>query len=861
MTVNFLKQKLPSRRLVIGAVMAVAWGGVAEVVDCSLAVPDATVKKVVLRLWELTSVTNAEVRPQSVDFNVASQYRAPTKQQTFSVLNENGTSFLRMDEDGKGAFRNGVRPTRPFDVHAGVRYTLRFFARCTAGSGMVYLQFLDACGANISDKVAVPEKWTYTPWNKAVYCTCRPQPNWQEQSLPFLVPEGVCQVIPVLAPWIDGKSKNLDFRSPCLDGDPFRTMREEVRFGQRAVAPDESVELTSAASALSLKASVVADGMGAYKIGVTVSDIANPPRPRALQVAVEWPHDLAGWTWHRDWRRDETIAKGASLRECHDISGLQVGSYPFTAVSKNGCGLALGTELDDPAFECGTVTAGGICSVRALGLLKRGEKGTSASLSWLVLPFRGDWGFRSATKAYYVSQARKIPQVKVGAQEGTRSYLGVQASQLPDDVQDYGLAYYIPNGGVKERQLAREKGMLVHPYILAWQIPSAHYADYNQIPSMDERLAELQRWLSVTNERAHRNFGTCKRDLAQVLLNSIPLQADGGRPLSLEWYDGVVHYWRLNVDPRLPEPNASSTFCGNIDKWGLDTIDGVYLDNVYVQQFNNVRPDHLAVMSEPLVYDPATARPCAQAMQHQVAFVKMLGDWLHPLDKRVTGNVFPGGAYRFNATIIDVFGCETGFAGTGTNRSERLRTPSPDSSSCEKRFFAYRRPVSDMLQSGNWTTPVEAITAAGITNYVEHHLFYGFYPGIVTIGGEDFPGYRGWKRYFGKARQCERDRALFAQVIPLIRRLNRAGWMPETLLRSDNAKVLIERYGDLNGECLFTVRNASNLPIKTTLRPDASFGSVTKLHPLWRGDGEITLRNGVFRMRLEPWTTAVFRAE
>ena len=257
------------------------------------------------------------------------------------------------------------------------------------------------------------------------------------------------------------------------------------------------------------------------------------------------------------------------------------------------------------------------------------------------------------------------------------------AAQLPENVDDFGLSYFIPGGSKAERARARELGMAVHPYILAWQMPTHHFKDYSAMPPMEDRIAELKSWLPITNERGHRNFKS-KSDLAKLVLGSMPLQADGTHPLSLEWYDGVVHYWRLNVDPRLPAPSAASHFFDVIKNWGMDTIDGVYLDNVYVQDFNNVRPDHLVVMTESLVYDPETAQPCAHAMQHQVAFVKALGDWLHPLGKSISGNVFAGGSYRFNATLIDVFGSETGCWGSGKNRDERLISGEayPDDGAC-----------------------------------------------------------------------------------------------------------------------------------------------------------------------------------
>ena len=572
--------------------------------------------------------------------------------------------------------------------------------------------------------------------------------KWHEEEATVQIPEGVNAVLPVLSTSFDGKAEWYDCRDLTFTEKPRSTLREKITFQRREIDGDGSLVLTSDAASLRLKASLTKDDAGMVKVSVDVADTSVPPRPRALDVALEWKRDLTGWTWHKDWRNDSTVGKDSFLHNFKNITGIPVGIYPFTAVSRDGKGVAIGTALDDPAFEYGVVTQGGITSRRALGLLKRGEVGTSAKLDWLVFPFSGTWGFRSAAKKYYASQAGKIPVVGNGtAKEGMRSYLGVNATQLPENVDDFGLAYFIPGGSKTERARARELGMAAHPYILAWQMPTHHFKDYSAMPPMEDRIAELKSWLPITNEKGHRNFKS-KSDLAKLVLGSMPLQADGTHPLSLEWYDGVVHYWRLNVDPRLPAPSAASHFFDVIKNWGMDTIDGVYLDNVYVQNFNNVRPDHLAVMTEPLVYDPETAQPCAHAMQHQVAFVKALGDWLHPLGKSISGNVFAGGSYRFNATLIDVFGSETGCWGSGKNRDERLISGEayPDDGACEKRFFAYNRPVSDMLQDGNWTTPTPAITAEGIAGYVEHHLFYGFYPGVVTIGGEDFPGYRGWKR-------------------------------------------------------------------------------------------------------------------
>ena len=214
-----------------------------------LSVPDEIVGQVGFRVWEYRAITDNDVRSQAVDFKDAAQYRPTGKQKTFDIKTEDGETFVRMGENGRNAFSAGVRPVRPFGIRPGGRYTLRFSARCCGGSGMVYLQFLDAKGKNVSDKVLMPKDWKYTPYNTAAYCSCSGvTSNWCEQVLSFLAPQDVCQVLPVVAPWIDGKAKWFDCRSLVLEGSPFQIVREEVRLDARTTAADGSIELIGAAA-------------------------------------------------------------------------------------------------------------------------------------------------------------------------------------------------------------------------------------------------------------------------------------------------------------------------------------------------------------------------------------------------------------------------------------------------------------------------------------------------------------------------------------------------------------------------------------------------------------------------------------
>jgi hypothetical protein len=102
-------------------------------------------------------------------------------------------------------------------------------------------------------------------------------------------------------------------------------------------------------------------------------------------------------------------------------------------------------------------------------------------------------------------------------------------------------------------------------------------------------------------------------------------------------------------------------------------------------------------------------------------------------------------------------------------------------------------------------------------------MFYGFYPAVCTIGGEEKPGYANWKRYFSSPEQYERDRDLFRKYIPVIRRLNLAGWEPVTQASTSQADtVLIERFGHWSdGELFFTLRNTKAERQNVTVRVEA----------------------------------------
>jgi hypothetical protein len=177
-------------------------------------------------------------------------------------------------------------------------------------------------------------------------------------------------------------------------------------------------------------------------------------------------------------------------------------------------------------------------------------------------------------------------------------------------------------------------------------------------------------------------------------------------------------------------------------------------------------------------------------------------------------NIVPT-AYRFYAQFGDVLGEEVGSKG---RRPRTLYEVESDEICCIRRTFALHKPVTNLLQEGSYEKPVPELDQQGVKQYIEHQLFYGFYPGISTIGGEEKPGYAGWKRYFGPAKQYERDRQLFKKYIPILRRINNAGWQPVTYAKTNQKNIWVERFGSWeNNDLHFTVRNHTDKPANCRL--------------------------------------------
>jgi hypothetical protein len=75
--------------------------------------------------------------------------------------------------------------------------------------------------------------------------------------------------------------------------------------------------------------------------------------------------------------------------------------------------------------------------------------------------------------------------------------------------------------------------------------------------------------------------------------------------------------------------------------------------------------------------------------------------------------------------------------------------------------------------------------------------------------------------YFDNPEWYNRDRALFKKYIPLIRKVDEAGWKPVPFASTEPKEIRIERYGDFDKKNLtFTIHNPTEQEMDVVLKLD-----------------------------------------
>ncbi|MEW6358734.1 MAG: hypothetical protein AB1696_20530 [Planctomycetota bacterium] len=560
---------------------------------------------------------------------------------------------------------------------------------------------------------------------------------------------------------------------------------------------------------------------GCVRFDVAVQETHEPVADRALRMRFVLPVDGRGWTWGDDIRRARKIEEGTVYENSFNLKGRSVSWYPFASVWSDRHGLALAAPMDcprisrlfyDPKAGLGVEFDLGLSA----GTKKIGPG--RATFSFVLYAHDPKWGFRAAAKRYY----ELFPQFFVKRIErGGLWFFAVPIMDVPGP-EDFGIVFYecgvLPK---KALDYCREHKILTFKYVEPWGAWQPFYESKGEKPSYEERIAYLQSWTQNKDPKLQWLSGP-RGEIAQSVLNSSLFNAEGKY-----WIDGPSYFWHqwgkywhqnwpTNPDPDLPMPNR-----GRLCKqYEIDPVlqdqDGVYLDSVEASGWSwsglpNVRGDHLAVADVPPVFDLTSGKPALLHALSDYEFIAWLESELRKQNKLVMMNIFSEG-YRFYAHMSDLLGSE-------------ISDIESDERSVLRLTLSYQKPNSNLMQRGWGKAPI--MSREEMAAYIKHQMFYGFFPGVGSAGGEVEQGFP--SRYFAAKELRERDRDLFKQLIPITCQVFAAGWEPITGARTSDQEVHVERFGAWAKNNLhFTLRNEAETSKTATLTLDLQELGVTE---------------------------------
>lgn len=549
-----------------------------------------------------------------------------------------------------------------------------------------------------------------------------------------------------------------------------------------------------------------------FSSGCTVVDETGGERAVTLALCV--PFDATGGTWWDDPQRSRPIDhQSATFANLSDNSGgvnNAASLYPLAViVASDGSAIAVACPPDHPRLPRFVYDAAKK-ELRAefdFGLSPVVESFPSrADARVIVFEVPAKWAFRHALKTYY----ELYPDAFKRRVKSAGTWLPFGETGPIEDAADFGFAFHeiADHQATVKRILDDDQRIDCGSYV--YTEPQTYWQQYTGEGNgtYDQRLAQLER------EAADGS------PVARATLVSGILRDTGKRDIYLP---GVAYThqrpWGSSADPHIVDPDASrnwpskakyemdrlETFLGLRDKPDLG-VDGVYVDSMEGWgEILNYNRDHWRVSRYPLTFDPVTKRPALLNFWGTVEFVKQMAE-----TSRKHGRVLFGNDAFFRrwqlAPHVDVPGREyTWVEKDGTFK------PVEDARYLFFRAMSGKKPYL-MLMNNRYED------ASVMEPYFQRSLFYAVFPSM-------FIGHAGMNEtaYFSNPAWYNRDRHLFKKYIPLIRRLDEAGWKPVPHASADVEAVRIERYGSGKRHNLaITLHNTTDQPQRVTLRLDAA---------------------------------------
>ncbi|NUP90231.1 MAG: hypothetical protein HUU25_10470 [Candidatus Sumerlaeia bacterium] len=511
---------------------------------------------------------------------------------------------------------------------------------------------------------------------------------------------------------------------------------------------------------------------------------------RAVELSLALPVARDGLVWGDDIRRTRAVGAREVFENTMPSSAGREGfvaRYPFACVWGETGGIAIANPIDEPRI-LRLAYDGASQELRAtwsLGLSPATAKFPNhARVEAMVFDIDPAWGFRSAAERFIAMQPEAFT-VRAPRQGIWMPFTQIDRVDRPED---FGFAFheYHPNVSIAHNEANSISSLIYTEPVVHW---------LNLPPGVERTYLGYMGHLATLADAK-----------ASSLISSGCFEPNGTFTHGFHvfpWADGAR-------TPTNPDPDVARTPRAPANRFDEEwaTIsgapegnDGAYFDSFEGWEMDrlNHRRDHWAGVDWPLTFD-RDGRLAYPNMFHAYEFAREVAARLHPARQLTMANTAP---YRFCWTTawLDVMGIETNW-GTG----EELNPP-PLPERDWVRTLAGAKPYC-YLQN----VPFDQFRGAKVEGYFEQCLFHGFFPSFFSHDAANDP-------YWENAALCNEDRAVFLRFLPAIRRVAEAGWRPVTGVRSDNAAVLVERFGERDALHL-TLMNTSGSPQRASLSVD-----------------------------------------
>jgi hypothetical protein len=537
-------------------------------------------------------------------------------------------------------------------------------------------------------------------------------------------------------------------------------------------------------------------------------------KDRAVTLVFALLIDAIGWRWGDDIRHDRLLEGRGEFSNVVRVRCGATGTmslYPLAAIYNARLGLAVAVDMSRPAVYRLSYHAGTRQLLLAydFGLVPETRRfPSSADFRFVLFRFDSKWGFRAA----FQKLMRLFPEYFRVRSHDQGIWMPFTDVSTVQGWADFGFRYHEGNNNVAWDDA---HGILSFRYTepMTWwmRMPAAKPRTMAEATRERDRLAASGRGAEGRMARVaqvagmlnewrqpcllFRNEPWCNGAVWSLNPNpDLPVSAGGqdqGQSAPLKFNAATVH-WNPAVKASLYGPQAK----GHLDGEYLDSLEG------YVTAPLNFRRDHFRDTGVPLTFSSDSKRPALFKGLAVFEFTRWMSGQVHHLGKLLFANGVP---YRFSwlCPWLDVLGTETDWLRDGKYH------PASDRQMDLWRTMSGGKPYLLLMN-----TDYDVFTPEMVKRYFERSLFYGMFPSMFSHNAAEHP-------YWQNPKWYDRDRPLFKQYLPLVKRVAEAGWRPVTSASCDNRSILVERFGpDAKGTVYLTLLNDTTSDQTGTVRAE-----------------------------------------